>query len=52
MSFPFGKAQTYPLGAYLFVKKDNVIDTKLNIEDALKIIISGGLVSPELLDIE
>jgi len=39
-------------GYLLFVKKDNVIETKLNIEDALKIIISGGLVSPESLDIE
>ena len=39
-------------GYLLFVKKENTVDTKLTIEEALKIIISGGLVSPESLDVE
>ena len=37
-------------GYLLFVKKENTKDTNLAIEEALKIIISGGLVSPESLD--
>ena len=39
-------------GYLLFVKKENTVDTKLTIEEALIIIISGGLVSPESLDVE
>ena len=33
-------------GFMLFVKKEDVIDTKVSVEEGLKIIISGGLIAP------
>ena len=41
-----------PTSGYLIiVKKENVIETDISVDDGLSIIISGGMVSPESIDI-
>ena len=41
-----------PTSGYLiFIKKKDVIETSLSVEEGLKIIISGGLMSPDSLNI-
>ena len=42
-----------PTSGYLIiVKKENVIETDISVDDGLSIIISGGMVSPESIDIK
>ena len=42
-----------PTSGYLIIiKKENVIDTDISVDDGLSIIISGGMVSPESIDIK
>ena len=38
-------------GFMLMVKKENVIESKMNVEEGLKTIISGGMVAPEVNDL-
>jgi len=38
-------------GFMLYVKKENIKETKMSIDEALKIIISGGMLAPEVNDI-
>ena len=38
-------------GFMLIVKKSDVIESKMNVEEGLKTIISGGMVAPEINDI-
>jgi uncharacterized membrane protein len=35
----------------LIVKKSDVIESKMNVEEGLKTIISGGMVAPEINDL-
>ena len=42
-----------PTSGYLIiVKKENAIETDISVDDGLSIIISGGMVSPESIDIK
>ena len=42
-----------PTSGYLiFIKKTDAIQTDLSVDDGLSIIISGGMVSPETLNIK
>ena len=38
-------------GFMLIVKKSDVIESKMNVEEGLKTIISGGMVAPEINDL-
>ena len=38
-------------GFMLIVKKSDVIESKMNVEEGLKTIISGGMVAPEVNDL-
>ena len=39
-------------GFMLIINKKNVIESKMSVEEGLKTIISGGMVSPEINDID
>ena len=38
-------------GLFVFVPKEDILETRLTIEDGLKLVISGGAVVPELLQL-